>query len=197
MKRGKWKKLKTKYADQDEDERKIMIELIGNKPKEKPVEEDKLLQKKREEDSRKKKQEQAEIKKVMAEENIPFMDDEDREKLTEIDSLTGQPRDDDIFLFALPICAPYTCLKNYTYKVKLIPAGTTAKKGKVAKEAIGIMRSEARNLPMVEACIKAMDEADIGACLVGNCRIATGQAKKSTFNTQKKKKKPSAKPSDE
>ncbi|KAG2383362.1 hypothetical protein C9374_004699 [Naegleria lovaniensis] len=189
MKRGKWKKLKTKYADQDEEERKIMMELIGNKPKEKPKEEidSKQLQKKKEEEFRKKKQEQAEIKKVLEEENIPFMDEEDREKLTEIDSLTGQPRDDDIFLFAIPVCAPYTCLKNYTYKVKLVPAGSS-KKGKVGKEAVAILRSEAKSSPMVEACIKALDEADIGSCLVGNCRIATSQAKKSSAKSDKKKK---------
>ena len=191
MKRGKWKKLKTKYADQDEEERQVMIELIGNKPKERPKEDEmKQVQKKKEEEQRKKKQEQAEIKKFLADENIPFMDDEDKEKLTEIDSLTGQPRDDDIFLFAIPVCAPYTCLKNYTYKVKLVPAGTNTKKGKVGKEAIAIMRSESKNLPMVEACIKSIDEADIGGCLVGNCRIAS--SRKSNFNPQKKKKKPTS-----
>lgn len=187
MKHGKWKKLKTKYADQDEEERKIMMELIGNKPKEKPKEEDKQQNKKKEEEYRKKKQEQAEIKKVLEEENIPFMDEEDREKLTEIDSLTGQPREDDIFLFAIPVCAPYASLKNYTYKVKLVPAGSS-KKGKIGKEAVAILRAEAKSFPAIEACIKSMDETDIGACLVGNCRIATSQAKKSSAKSDKKKK---------
>ena len=190
MKRGKWKKLKTKYADQDEEERQIMIELIGNKPKEKPKEEDKTLQKKKEDEQRQKRKEQEEIKKVLQDENIPFMDEEEKEKLTEIDSLTGQPREDDIFLFAIPVCAPYSCLKNYTYKVKVVPGNS--KKGKAGKEAISILRGEARNYPLVEACIKAIDDTDIGASLVGNCRIATGAARKSTFNTQKKKKKPAA-----
>uniref|UniRef100_A0A8C2T320 Ribosome quality control complex subunit NEMF n=1 Tax=Coturnix japonica TaxID=93934 RepID=A0A8C2T320_COTJA len=45
-----------------------------------------------------------------------------------LDSLTGQPHAEDILLFAVPICAPYTAMTNYKYKVKLTPG--TQKKGK-------------------------------------------------------------------
>lgn len=30
-----------------------------------------------------------------------------------LDSLTGQPHPEDILLFAIPICAPYTAMTNY------------------------------------------------------------------------------------
>lgn len=30
-----------------------------------------------------------------------------------LDSLTGQPHPEDILLFAVPICAPYTAMANY------------------------------------------------------------------------------------
>lgn len=30
-----------------------------------------------------------------------------------LDSLTGQPHPEDILLFAVPICAPYTAMMNY------------------------------------------------------------------------------------
>lgn len=30
-----------------------------------------------------------------------------------LDSLTGQPHPEDILLFAVPICAPYTAMTNY------------------------------------------------------------------------------------
>lgn len=36
----------------------------------------------------------------------------------EIDSLTGNPRPDDVILFAMTVSAPYTALQNYKYKVR-------------------------------------------------------------------------------
>ncbi|KAI3367622.1 hypothetical protein L3Q82_026464, partial [Scortum barcoo] len=46
-------------------------------------------------------------------------------------SLTGQPHPEDVLLFAVPVCAPYTALSNYKNKVKLTPG--TQKKGKAAR----------------------------------------------------------------
>ena len=59
--------------------------------------------------------EQAEIQQLLAEENVEVLTEEDRDRLTQLDSLTGVPRGDDVLLFALPMCAPYqvcsgTCL---------------------------------------------------------------------------------------
>ncbi|KAL8168613.1 UNVERIFIED_CONTAM: hypothetical protein K2H54_008091, partial [Gekko kuhli] len=50
------------------------------------------------------------------------------------DSLTGQPHPEDVLLFAVPFCAPYTTMTNYKYKVKLTPG--TQRKGKAAKTAL-------------------------------------------------------------
>ncbi len=51
----------------------------------------------------------------------PLRADEDREKLSVLDTLTGLPRPDDVLLFAVPVCAPYSTLQSYKLKVKLIP----------------------------------------------------------------------------
>lgn len=32
-----------------------------------------------------------------------------------LSSLTGQPHPEDVLLFAVPVCAPYTALSNYKY----------------------------------------------------------------------------------
>lgn len=69
-----------------------------------------------------------EIKKILKEENVEEVDEEEKGKLTEIDQLTGCPFQDDVLLYAVPVCAPYSVLQKYKYKVKLTP-GTT-KKGK-------------------------------------------------------------------
>lgn len=56
--------------------------------------------------------EQAEIRQLLAEENVEVLTEEDRDRLTQLDSLTGVPRGNDVLLFALPMCAPYqVCLE--------------------------------------------------------------------------------------
>jgi hypothetical protein len=195
MKKGKWKKLR-KYADQDEEERKLRMELIGHKyitkeERQKQIEEE---QKKKQEElerqrieNEKKRKEREEIKKLMEEENIQYMDEDDLKKLSEIDTLTGQPRDDDIILFAIPVCAPYISLKNYKYKVKLVPGNM--KRGKAGQQAMNILIHEAKDNLREQNLLKAITESEITAAMVGNCRIATAVSKiQKTQQSNRKKK---------
>ncbi|CAG10414.1 unnamed protein product, partial [Tetraodon nigroviridis] len=57
---------------------------------------------------------------------------EDTEDL--LTSLTGQPHPEDVLLFAVPVCAPYTALSSYKHKVKVTPG--SQKKGKAARVAV-------------------------------------------------------------
>lgn len=45
------------------------------------------------------------------------------------------PKSGDIISDAVPVCAPWSALTRYKYKVKLIPGST--KKGKAARSIIG------------------------------------------------------------
>ena len=65
---------------------------------------------------------------AMEEDDIKEIGEDEKEKLTDVDYLTGNPLPNDILLYAVPVCAPYTALQSYKYRVKIIP-GTT-KKGK-------------------------------------------------------------------
>jgi NFACT protein C-terminal domain len=47
-------------------------------------------------------------------------------------ALQGMPRDDDVILYALPVCAPYAVLAAYRYKAKLTPG--SQKRGKAARQ---------------------------------------------------------------
>jgi len=42
-------------------------------------------------------------------------------------SLTGKPLPTDILLYAIPVCGPFSAMKDYKYKVKVTPG--TEKKG--------------------------------------------------------------------
>ena len=44
-----------------------------------------------------------EIAAILAEENVELVPEEDKDKLQELDSLTGQPRPDDVLLYAIPV----------------------------------------------------------------------------------------------
>ncbi|KAJ2359320.1 hypothetical protein IWW50_000044 [Coemansia erecta] len=69
-------------------------------------------------------------------------DDEDvpelpMEQLNVLDTLTSSPLAGDNLSFAIPVCAPYTSLSSYKYRVKLVPG--TMKKGKACKMALTVM----------------------------------------------------------
>ena len=73
--------------------------------------------------------EQVEIQQLLAEENVDVLTEEDRDRLTQLDSLTGVPRGDDVLLFALPMCAPYqvcsglVCCNGYSYTTRSAQKG--------------------------------------------------------------------------
>lgn len=152
---GKLKKLKKKYAEQDEEDRELITKFLGSaqgpQPKGKKAKAQaarKLqleeLQKEREKRRTEvesqnppqivNKNETREIQKILEEENIVLADDDQTGDLTYLDSLTGQPHQDDVLLFAIPVCAPWNALQKFKYKVKLTPG--SLKKGKAAKSAL-------------------------------------------------------------
>jgi hypothetical protein len=67
---------------------------------------------------------------------VQELPDEDRDRLTELDALTGVPKAEDVLLYGVPMCGPYTALQGFKYKVKLTPG--TLKKGKAAKTAVEV-----------------------------------------------------------
>ncbi|KAG2182712.1 hypothetical protein INT44_005692 [Umbelopsis vinacea] len=170
-KKGKSKKIKEKYADQDEEERELRMELLasnkGPQPKGKKAKKEAQAkteslarqlakEKAKQEYERKraeaaeaadeaaaapvktretraeKKQQTEEIKQMLKEENITVLEADEIANLSVLDSLTAQPVPEDILHFAIPICAPYTALQKYKYKVKLVPG--SGKKGKAVKQ---------------------------------------------------------------
>ena len=48
--------------------------------------------------------------------------------MTYLDALTGAPLPEDVLIFAIPVCAPYSAMSAFKYRVKLVPG--TGKRGK-------------------------------------------------------------------
>ena len=74
-----------------------------------------------------KKQEQLEIQNILDEEGI--LDEEEGKQADEIDKLTGKPMAEDVLLYAVPVCGPYSAIRSFKYSVKLTPG--TMKKGMI------------------------------------------------------------------
>ncbi|THF98930.1 hypothetical protein TEA_011129 [Camellia sinensis var. sinensis] len=175
--RSKLKKMKEKYADQDEEERKIRMALLASAGKveknDKDSQDEKATTGKANtpavgaEDAQKicykckkpghlsrdcqERPDEAvhghsngglednphaglsntanEMDKIaMEEDDIHEIGEDEREKLNDVDYLTGNPLPNDILLYAVPVCGPYSALQSYKYRVKIVPG--TAKKGK-------------------------------------------------------------------
>ncbi|XP_063500646.1 ribosome quality control complex subunit NEMF isoform X3 [Symphalangus syndactylus] len=199
MKRGqksKMKKMKEKYKDQDEEDRELIMKLLGSAGSNKE-EKGKKGKKGKTKDEPVKKQPQKprggqrvsdNIKKetlfleVITHELQDFAvddphDDKEEQDLDQqgneenlFDSLTGQPHPEDVLLFAIPICAPYTTMTNYKYKVKLTPG--VQKKGKAAKTALNSFMHSKEATAREKDLFRSVKDTDLSRNIPGKVKVS-------------------------
>lgn len=87
-----------------------------------------------------------------------------------LNSLTGVPDAEDLLLFCVPICAPYSTLVNYKFKVKLVP-GTT-KRGKAAKLAVNMFISEKMTSIREKDLLKSLKDTDVSRNMPGKVKVS-------------------------
>ncbi|XP_062061154.1 ribosome quality control complex subunit NEMF [Lepus europaeus] len=199
MKRGqksKMKKMKEKYKDQDEEDRELIMKLLGSagsnkeekgkkgkkgKIKDEPV-------KKQPQKSRGGQRVSDSIKKEIAPIDVVAHevqdlavdeppDDKEEQDLDQqgneenlFDSLTGQPHPEDVLLFAIPICAPYTTMTNYKYKVKLTPG--VQKKGKAAKTALNSFMHSKEATSREKDLFRSVKDTDLSRNIPGKVKVS-------------------------
>ncbi|KAG8629016.1 hypothetical protein KVT40_002881 [Elsinoe batatas] len=149
-KRSKAKKLATKYADQDEEDRELAMALLGSrKPNADTAEVVEDTSKETAEEARARRREQhikaqkagleaEEIRRLNLDEGVPDAEEGDEQtgSLAGIlDGLVGTPLPGDEILEAIPISAPWAALGKFKYKAKMQPGGQ--KKGKAIREVVG------------------------------------------------------------
>ncbi|KAI9761660.1 MAG: hypothetical protein M4579_000894 [Chaenotheca gracillima] len=150
-KRGKQKKLATKYANQTPEDRAAAMSLLGSaaaqqkasadaKSKEdREAEREFQKQRRREQHERAAREtaEHEEVRRLMHEEGVETLDNAEEEEHTSalLDTFVGTPLPGDEILEAIPVCAPWAALGRYKYKVKLQPG--SVKKGKAIREILG------------------------------------------------------------
>ncbi|KAI3743653.1 hypothetical protein L1987_61364 [Smallanthus sonchifolius] len=107
---------------------------------------------------------------AMEEDDIKEIGEDEKEKLNEVDYLTGVPLPNDILLYAVPVCAPYAAIQSYKYRVKIIPG--TAKKGKAAKMAMNLFGHVAEASQREKELMKACTDPELMAAIIGNVKIS-------------------------
>eukprot|EP00571_Detonula_confervacea_P013443 CAMPEP_0172305898 /NCGR_PEP_ID=MMETSP1058-20130122/7094_1 /TAXON_ID=83371 /ORGANISM="Detonula confervacea, Strain CCMP 353" /LENGTH=1253 /DNA_ID=CAMNT_0013017635 /DNA_START=32 /DNA_END=3793 /DNA_ORIENTATION=+ len=127
---------------------------------------------------------------ILAEDGIVENDDDEEggavDDTSELGKLTGKPTSQDLILHAIPVCAPYSVLSQYKYRVKLTPG--SVKRGKASKQSVEIfLRNEnTKKKPVDEgtkrdqALIKLMNENEWVQTMIGDVRITSAGASKVT-----------------
>ncbi|NXO41233.1 NEMF factor, partial [Locustella ochotensis] len=199
IKRGqksKMKKMKEKYRDQDEEDRELIMKLLGSAGSNREDKGKKGKKGKTKEEAAKKQQQKTKPLRrvagggketlpagILHEAQEPGLDELQEEKEEQdqeqpgledsealLDSLTGQPHPEDILLFAVPICAPYTAMTNYKYKVKLTPG--TQKKGKAAKIALHNFMQSKEASAREKDLFRSVKDTDLSRNIPGKVKVS-------------------------
>eukprot|EP01054_Gregarina_sp_Poly1_P004866 Gregarina_sp_Poly_1__4865@NODE_258_length_10499_cov_54_071223_g225_i0_p1_GENE_NODE_258_length_10499_cov_54_071223_g225_i0NODE_258_length_10499_cov_54_071223_g225_i0_p1_ORF_typecomplete_len1304_score223_76FbpA/PF05833_11/9_7e81FbpA/PF05833_11/1_6e04NFACTR_1/PF05670_13/1_7e03NFACTR_1/PF05670_13/5_8e26NFACTR_1/PF05670_13/3_6e03NFACTC/PF11923_8/6_5e02NFACTC/PF11923_8/7_9e03NFACTC/PF11923_8/1_6e20_NODE_258_length_10499_cov_54_071223_g225_i02384149 len=172
--RGKKLKMKRikKYQDQSDDEKEMALKLIGSKRMKHEVPESHEISassSKPELDvwTKSDKLHTAVPDRNIAEESENEIENEQWQKRLELlNELTGQPIKEDTILSAIPTCAPYPAIKNFTYKGRVLPGG--GKKGQAIKHALQAFVEMSPEGSIERELIRQISVDELSACLVSN-----------------------------
>lgn len=179
--RGKLKKIKEKYKYQDEEERKLRMEILQSAGTGKDTKKGKKSSKLEKKVNAPQVPKSAPVPKTGADgedsdagetvEEVTVAADVDM-----LDSLTGIPVPEDELLFAIPVVAPYNTLHNYKFKVKLTPG--TGKRGKAAKTAVNIFLKERTTTAREKDLIRSVKDENLARNLPGKVKLLAPQLQK-------------------
>ncbi|UKZ81116.1 hypothetical protein TrVFT333_008885 [Trichoderma virens FT-333] len=160
--KGKAKKIAQKYKDQDEEDRATAEALIGATigrqraeaeaaaKAQRLAELEAQKERRRAQHERKQKEvaEQEEIRRAMMNEGLDVLEPDEAEKATNLDTLVGTPLAGDEILEVVPVCAPWSALVRYKYKVKMQPG--SVKKGKAIKEVLERLKTDSARKGVID-----------------------------------------------
>ncbi|CAM9258170.1 unnamed protein product, partial [Ectocarpus fasciculatus] len=85
-------------------------------------------------------------------------------------SLISNPKPEDVVLYCVPMCGPYSCFKNFKYKMKLTPG--TLKKGKIAKQAQDVFVMFKDCSAAEKSAIEGLNRSELTAAVIGEAKIS-------------------------
>ncbi|XP_033356779.1 nuclear export mediator factor NEMF homolog isoform X1 [Bombus vosnesenskii] len=177
--KGRLKKMKEKYKDQDEEDRKLSMQVLQSAG---AAKENKRKNKNKDPSGPKQQTKKKGMAKPVAPQNIQIVENIEEEdpgpgpEVDMLDQLTGKPVSEDELLFAVPVIAPYNTVLNYKFKVKLTPG--TGKRGKAAKTAMTVFMKDKEITSREKDLLKAVREETIARNIPGKVKISAPQIQK-------------------
>ena len=191
-KHGKEKKIKKKYADQDEEERSMRLEILASAGKKSLVSVPVSNPVDRKETTLKIKKEPKPQKTTVpnTENIIPVEDEEESVEFIAVDYFTFTPEEEKQYLFVIPVCFPTSALSPARFRIKLVPGNL--KKGKAVKSVLSLL-TNVSSCPMQQwrDLMKAVPENEM--ITVMPSKVALGVSVHETKKLSVKKK-PQKKP---
>ncbi|XP_017143812.1 nuclear export mediator factor NEMF homolog [Drosophila miranda] len=175
--KGKIKKMKSKYKNQDDEEREIRMMILNSSGKGKVC-----INTSKDVEKSVSANEEEKPKKIVVlnpKNQMELDENDDMPAGADMDilnSLTGQPIEGDELLFAIPVVAPYQALQHYKFKVKLTPG--TGKRGKAAKLALNIFAKEKTCNNRERDLLKSIKEESLARNIPGKVKISAPQLQK-------------------
>nr|CCA19934.1 conserved hypothetical protein [Albugo laibachii Nc14] len=201
-KKGKLKKIKQKYADQDEEDRLLRMEALGHKKS--VISEPTPLKLVPSDGTAAVNTHSVKMDKQKVYQGREQYLKEEEEFVDALDFsvvFTGSPKPNSRLIAAIPMCAPYSALQKYTYRVKLVPGAQ--KLGKAARQIIAHFftlnlqkeesqsqpralertlplsaadgdepdRSETNVLQLERELLKSIPEHEFLGCMIGQVRV--------------------------
>lgn len=175
--KGKLKKIKSKYKDQDEEERQLRMEILKSAGKKPTIIADPKLDECAMALKNSKPKQHFEPKQPTQDADDDDADDKNTgADVDMIDSLTGQPLEDDELLFVIPMIAPYQSIQHYKYKVKLTPG--TGKRGRAAKTALVMFGKDKMCTNREKDLLKSVKEEALARNIPGKVKLSAPQLQK-------------------
>merc|ERR1712137_114451 len=201
--RSKMKKMKTKYKDQDEEERALRMKILASagKPEESDPKEDNEDEEEEVDSTTERKElteaEQKELEeyrtkmKEEREETLQALTSEQMSNVSLLDELTGKPLEDDVLSCAIPMCGPYAAVKDFKFKVKLVPGNL--KTGKAVQTSLNVLKNTNGITPQEKDLITSMNDSECMLQMMGGVTVATPGFSNLSKKNKIKKGKPKAK----
>uniref|UniRef100_A0A914YXK6 NFACT protein C-terminal domain-containing protein n=1 Tax=Panagrolaimus superbus TaxID=310955 RepID=A0A914YXK6_9BILA len=165
-------KIKKKYKDQTEEEREYNMQLLGHK---KPEEvKPQLPLPPRIERPKPEKPEQPQPGDEEDDEDPEASAEGNNEDELVIQELCARTFNDDSLIYTVAVCAPYSSMQKFKYKVKITPG--TGKRGKAAKMALQLFLRDKSATPAELNLIKGLvSDNNIASNIPGKVRVSAPQ----------------------
>lgn len=112
---------------------------------------------------------------------------EDDYKVTEhrlVDTLSDAPGSEDVLLYAIPMCGPYSAFQSFKFKVKVVPGAN--KRGKAAKACLGMFLHDKRASQREKDLLRALKDQDYARNIPNKVKISAANMK--TYMKKRPKK---------